>query len=163
MICGQCAGSGRYVYATSATWKGAPGAERFTEDVCSSCWGSGNEMRPGMNLRSLLDEVREYRLLFQCLEVSLAETEKNFSVGGRRPEFPTSRRTVTCDEEVSELVEDAYYSGRLATVDDIRNSLKEVEALLEDLKSDERGDRLPTMKIRKCDLPIRFDEDSKKQ
>jgi hypothetical protein len=51
--CAVCSGSGRRGYANTSTWRGGSGGQMLTDDVCDSCWGSGDAERPGANLRKL--------------------------------------------------------------------------------------------------------------
>ena len=53
--CRDCGGSGVKAYANTATWHNAAIAgQAITNDVCDSCWGSGDRTRPWANLRNLL-------------------------------------------------------------------------------------------------------------
>jgi len=49
--CKKCGGTGKRIYANTSTWRHGIGGQVITEDVCDSCWGTGNEDRPGINLR----------------------------------------------------------------------------------------------------------------
>lgn len=44
--CLDCSGSGYQCYANTSTWRGGIGGQSFTNDVCSSCWGSGSKTKP---------------------------------------------------------------------------------------------------------------------
>lgn len=51
--CAVCSGSGRRGYANTSTWRRGIGGQMLTDDVCDSCWGSGDAERPGANLRAV--------------------------------------------------------------------------------------------------------------
>ena len=50
--CTTCGGTGKKVYASTSTWRGGIGGAAMTEDVCDKCWGSGDELAPGTDLRA---------------------------------------------------------------------------------------------------------------
>lgn len=51
--CARCTGLGRRTYGSTATWRGGIGGQAMTPDVCDECWGSGDAMRLGVNLKAL--------------------------------------------------------------------------------------------------------------
>ena len=51
--CATCQGSGRRGYANTSTWRGGPGGQMMTDDVCDACWGTGDAERQGVDLREL--------------------------------------------------------------------------------------------------------------
>ncbi len=55
--CRDCTGSGKKTYANTATWTRAGIAgQTLTVDICDRCWGSGDEKKPWINLRKLMDD-----------------------------------------------------------------------------------------------------------
>lgn len=54
--CLKCDGSGVRGYSNGSTWRGGAGAASITEDVCDTCWGTGDRFRTGVDLRRLRDE-----------------------------------------------------------------------------------------------------------
>lgn len=57
--CRDCAGSGRKAYPTTACWAGGIGGNMITSGTCDRCWGTGDEGRPGINLRRLRNLLTE--------------------------------------------------------------------------------------------------------
>ena len=51
--CTRCNGFGVIAYGSTSTWRGGIGGSAITNDVCNSCWGSGNKHRPWLNLKTL--------------------------------------------------------------------------------------------------------------
>jgi hypothetical protein len=54
--CSKCHGWGRFYYPNTGIWRSKPGmivGHGFTWGVCDACWGSGDEARPGVDLRGL--------------------------------------------------------------------------------------------------------------
>lgn len=51
--CKKCNGSGKLLYGSTSTWRGGIGGQMMTSAICDKCWGSGNEKRPWLNLRTL--------------------------------------------------------------------------------------------------------------
>lgn len=49
--CVGCAGLGVKAYGSTATWRGGIGGQAITNDICDTCWGSGDASRPWLNLR----------------------------------------------------------------------------------------------------------------
>lgn len=49
--CARCTGLGRVLYGSTATWRGGIGGRAMTPDVCDKCWGSGDALRHGVDLR----------------------------------------------------------------------------------------------------------------
>jgi len=71
--CPACHGSGILAYPDTAGWRGGPGWDIITNDVCHQCWGSGDRNRTGANLRilsSLSDEC------LKEMQLKLAESEE---------------------------------------------------------------------------------------
>jgi hypothetical protein len=66
--CLTCSGSGRRLYASTATWRGGMGGAMMTVDVCDTCWGSGDRYRTGVDLRRLRDEESK-RVAERALEL----------------------------------------------------------------------------------------------
>lgn len=56
--CKACAGAGVRSYGSTSTWRGGIGGQMITQDVCDTCWGTGDEHRHGANLRAVLAERR---------------------------------------------------------------------------------------------------------
>ena len=69
--CKRCGGSGRIGYGNTATWRGGIGGSMMTADVCSGCWGSGDEHRKGVDLRKVSFEDT------RALRVELAEARED--------------------------------------------------------------------------------------
>jgi len=69
--CKRCGGSGRIGYGNTATWRGGIGGSMMTADVCSVCWGSGDENRKGVDLRKVSFEDT------RALRVELAEARED--------------------------------------------------------------------------------------
>ncbi|MBU1082745.1 MAG: hypothetical protein KKB59_19830 [Spirochaetes bacterium] len=63
-MCHKCGGSGKYTYPSSATWHGGIGGQVLTNDVCDKCWGSGDEINKGANLKMLFSRIKnlEWRI-----------------------------------------------------------------------------------------------------
>ena len=52
--CTQCDGRGRIEYPDTSTWRrGGCAGQAITIDVCDRCWGTGDEAKPGTDLRQL--------------------------------------------------------------------------------------------------------------
>jgi len=49
--CRACGGTGKRAYGSTATWRAGVGGQMVTEGTCNRCWGSGDEARPGPDLR----------------------------------------------------------------------------------------------------------------
>ena len=58
-VCRTCRGAGRRYYNNTSGWRRGVGGAMCTMDVCDQCWGSGDRMHPGANLRQLADEEGE--------------------------------------------------------------------------------------------------------
>lgn len=54
--CPRCGGSGQHLYPNTRTWRseGIAG-QMIMLDTCDLCWGSGDEEKPGEDLRKKLD------------------------------------------------------------------------------------------------------------
>ena len=53
--CSACHGRGRREYPDTSTWRGGGYAgQAITVDICDRCWGTGDEGRPGTDLRALI-------------------------------------------------------------------------------------------------------------
>lgn len=57
--CQSCRGLGTRLYGSTATWHGGAGGQTVTTDICDRCWGSGDEERHGVNLRTLAGKDAE--------------------------------------------------------------------------------------------------------
>lgn len=55
--CKKCSGFGHRAYGNTATWRGGKGGQMITGGVCDHCWGSGDELRHGANLRELFNKL----------------------------------------------------------------------------------------------------------
>lgn len=49
--CKRCDGFGVRGYGSTTTWRGGAGGQIATEDICDTCWGSGSDAKPWLNLR----------------------------------------------------------------------------------------------------------------
>lgn len=59
--CTVCHGRGRREYPDTSTWRGGGYAgQAITTDICDKCWGTGDEGRPGTDLRAMVQRHREY-------------------------------------------------------------------------------------------------------
>lgn len=56
--CEKCRGAGVCRYPGGQTWRGGMGTARATWDTCDRCWGTGDEVRRGVNLRSVIDALQ---------------------------------------------------------------------------------------------------------
>jgi hypothetical protein len=54
--CETCHGMGVRTYPSTAGWRHEVGGATSTKDVCDSCWGTGDAVRTGVNLRRLFAE-----------------------------------------------------------------------------------------------------------
>lgn len=54
--CLKCDGAGIRLYSSTATWRGGIGGAMMTNDVCDSCWGTGDRYRTGTDLRRMRAE-----------------------------------------------------------------------------------------------------------
>jgi hypothetical protein len=73
--CPKCDGFGVRAYASTATWRGGMGGSAITDDVCDSCWGSGDAKRPWTDLRKIqaqfekmTAEIRRLRIMAGVIE-----------------------------------------------------------------------------------------------
>ncbi len=58
--CSDCGGMGRKSYPNTCTWRrGGICGQAFTDDVCDTCWGTGDRYRRGVDLRVQLDGERQ--------------------------------------------------------------------------------------------------------
>lgn len=57
--CKVCDGWGCRNYSNTSTWRKGVGGASITRDVCDSCWGSGEEGRPWLDLRKLAAEEEQ--------------------------------------------------------------------------------------------------------
>lgn len=55
--CHECGGRGVKSYGCTSTWRGGPGGQAITTDVCDQCWGSGKENHPWPSHRKF-DEMK---------------------------------------------------------------------------------------------------------
>lgn len=51
--CHKCSGFGVITYGDTSTWRGGIGGQSTTADICDHCWGSGDDIRHWMNLKTL--------------------------------------------------------------------------------------------------------------
>ena len=57
--CTACHGRGRREYPDTSTWRrGGYAGQAITVDICDRCWGTGDEGRPGTNLRELVERYK---------------------------------------------------------------------------------------------------------
>ena len=54
--CPGCNGIGVKTYGNTSTWMGGIGGSAMTNGVCDKCWGSGDENKKWMNLRSVMSQ-----------------------------------------------------------------------------------------------------------
>lgn len=52
--CVTCTGTGVRSYSSSAGWRSGAAGQTVTTDVCNDCWGTGDALRLGVNLRVAL-------------------------------------------------------------------------------------------------------------
>lgn len=71
--CKCCRGLGTRTYGSTATWRGGPGGQMVTQDVCNKCWGSGSRSRQWVDLRRVDSMRREIEALWSRLEPKEAE------------------------------------------------------------------------------------------
>lgn len=69
--CQSCRGLGTRLYGSTATWHGGAGGQTVTTDICDRCWGSGDEERHGVNLRTLA--TKDAEVAAQKLRADAAE------------------------------------------------------------------------------------------
>ena len=51
--CQECEGYGVRAYPSTATWHRGAGGQMITSDVCDRCWGSGDAVKRGVDLRKM--------------------------------------------------------------------------------------------------------------
>lgn len=66
--CFKCQGFGVAIYGSTATWRGGMGGATMTRDVCSTCWGSGDEESRWTDLRKLQAE-EDHRVALRAGEL----------------------------------------------------------------------------------------------
>ena len=49
--CKNCNGIGKTTYGSTATWHGGIGGCAMRRDICNVCWGSGDALHHGIDLR----------------------------------------------------------------------------------------------------------------
>lgn len=49
--CKKCGGIGRRTYGDTTTWRHGAGGQQMCVDVCDGCWGTGDAVRKGPDLR----------------------------------------------------------------------------------------------------------------
>ncbi len=59
--CQECEGYGVLAYPSTATWRRGAGGQMSTYDVCDRCWGSGDAVKHGVDLRRLGAEIERAR------------------------------------------------------------------------------------------------------
>lgn len=55
--CKKCGGLGVRVYRDTSTWRDGIGGQALTDDVCDTCWGSGDANKSWVNLRKLFADL----------------------------------------------------------------------------------------------------------
>lgn len=58
-VCPKCSGVGKYTYPNTTTWAGGIGGQALTVDVCDQCWGTGDTLTIGADLRKLYQRIKE--------------------------------------------------------------------------------------------------------
>ena len=56
--CAVCRGTGVRVYPSTATWAGGGGGQALTSDVCDACWGTGDKIKIGADLRAMRSRLK---------------------------------------------------------------------------------------------------------
>lgn len=67
-ICPKCSGWGFRAYPNTTTWHGGIGGQVITNDVCDTCWGTGQKHRIGANLKEAYYEHKRLRARIERLE-----------------------------------------------------------------------------------------------
>jgi len=74
-ICETCGGFGKKYYGNTSTWLYGVGGAMVVLDVCDVCWGSGDNLKKGVNLKkmrrdiaNLKEEVKKYKEKYGELE-----------------------------------------------------------------------------------------------
>lgn len=57
--CGRCQGFGTQMYGSGSTYLGGIAGAVCTMDLCSKCWGSGDESRPFRNVKACFLKPRK--------------------------------------------------------------------------------------------------------
>lgn len=65
--CPRCGGFGVCAYGNTSTWHGGIGGNMICNDICSTCWGSGDKNKPWLDLRTLKNERQNWEK-DQCLQ-----------------------------------------------------------------------------------------------
>lgn len=57
--CSKCKGLGVFVYPTTCTWwyDGGQAIHHPTRDICDECWGTGDRVFKGTNIKELQKQV----------------------------------------------------------------------------------------------------------
>ena len=71
--CSRCKGRGVHSYGSSAGWRGGVSCTMPLVDVCDLCWGTGDALRPGTNLRLMWARKQEAEARVVVLELELKE------------------------------------------------------------------------------------------
>jgi hypothetical protein len=100
--CDECGGRGSKAYSNTATWRGGVGGQMVTEGVCSACWGSGDALRKGADLRKLGGELSAAQARVGELEKALRDTsmlsaENSLALESCRQFMAMSRRWLTLE------------------------------------------------------------------
>jgi len=77
--CKKCGGTGVITYGSTSTWRGGIGGQSMTNDVCDTCWGSGDAVRTWVNLRKASSEkkAREEMILKQAKQIADSTAQCN--------------------------------------------------------------------------------------
>ena len=135
LTCPVCEGTCRRMYGNTGTWRpsglGIIVGQAFTEDVCDSCWGTGEVYSQGENLR----EKWMYEMLREHIE-------KDHSARAYRIRKFQDAYNEAVDKLIA-AVESAVYSSYCPCVDssDEENSISipgEIEFAFEDLQEAKR-------------------------
>ena len=51
----------RYMYNSTAIWRGGVGGRMMTEGVCDKCWGTGRSDKRGTDLKKMEQFDRQYK------------------------------------------------------------------------------------------------------
>lgn len=99
--CDSCGGSGVKTYGSTSTWRGGVGGQMVTTDVCDACWGRGDKVRTGANLREIESRVAAARAEgFEAGKVEGIESSKDWYAAAYQRGIEAER------EACAKLVED---------------------------------------------------------
>ncbi len=57
--CPDCHATGIKTYGNSTTWVGGIGGQALTPAICDRCWGSGDLLTPGTDLKEIQKRIQE--------------------------------------------------------------------------------------------------------